>query len=441
MNDFLRMLIPWANDWNIIISSAIIIFSIIAIVTYTKTKSRDVLNSMPGILTSLGLFGTFGAICSSLAGIATEPAEVMDKVGKSLDELQKLGVSSGDLDLKKIISDLIPAFSTSIYGLFGAILFTVFTKIRYAKEDAELEASLKFKEPERALESIYDKIEEQISTGKENNEKLTMSIAAQSEILSKFVDGFISEMQKTFEAMNTAIQKKVTDYGDTQFDQSRKILEGVTTKMTEEAMNLIKDHNDQIKALNDSALQYQKSQEEQLRLQSEASLEKMKELTEKTLELQQENMEKEFDIHSNLVTSMSNTIVQSTSEIVASIRNECEILAAAILRNVDSLKESYNFINEKSSSIISNYEQAAEAYKDAVQGAHDLNESTDKALVAIDNNLKSVGKTNENVARIARLVEDKESNMEAIIMRIEELGKTLITLQKLEAALTKITSK
>ncbi|MBR6871303.1 MAG: hypothetical protein IKM91_06770, partial [Candidatus Methanomethylophilaceae archaeon] len=116
-------------------------------------------------------------------------------------------------------------------------------------------------------------------------------------------------------------------------------------------------------------------------------------------------------------------------------------LEAAVAENVQKLNESYEFISDQSASIVSNYEQASEAYRDAVQNAHDLNEKVEKELVEVESGLKSVGKTNESVERVISVVKEKEANMEAIVMRIEELGKAIVSLQKLESVLSRIAPK
>ena len=41
--------------------------AVIFAVIYRFTKSRQLLNSLPGLFTSLGLLGTFVAICNSLS--------------------------------------------------------------------------------------------------------------------------------------------------------------------------------------------------------------------------------------------------------------------------------------------------------------------------------------------------------------------------------------
>ena len=82
---------------------------------YTKTKSRQLLNSLPGIFTSMGLLGTFCAICYSLGSeIQSMPTEVTSNIGKTIAEA---GLDSSNLDIIDIIYKLIPAFTSSIAGI------------------------------------------------------------------------------------------------------------------------------------------------------------------------------------------------------------------------------------------------------------------------------------------------------------------------------------
>ena len=69
---------------------------------YKETKSRALLNCIPGIFTSLGLLGTFCAICWSLHGLGDVQTEVIDQTGKTLKEVREAG--SQNLDIMKIIS-------------------------------------------------------------------------------------------------------------------------------------------------------------------------------------------------------------------------------------------------------------------------------------------------------------------------------------------------
>jgi Cytochrome bd-type quinol oxidase, subunit 2 len=461
MSDFLKTLIPWANWWNALILSLDIIVVIVFRYYYNKTKSRNLLTSMPGLFTSLGILGTFGAICQSLAGISTDTAVTLPQVGMTVAEAT--ASSHNSLDLKEIIANLIPAFSTSIYGLVFAFFATIFTKLRFAKEDAALVETLKYKEPERALEALdehvtkmTEAIDNEVAANKENNQKLTDSIAAQSDILDKFVEKFVKEMENCFKAMNTVIEERVTNFGTTQFSQSRELLEGLTKRLGDDALGILASHQESVRTLTEAssadladirnslktAVDGLKADTvsgiETLTAQQMAALQK---LADDSLALQKQSVEDQNAFNSNLLSQMSTSLSETATRIISSVSEQISLLEAAVAENVQKLNESYEFISDQSASIVSNYEQASEAYRDAVQNAHDLNEKIEKELVEVESGLKSVGKTNESVEKVISAVKEKEANMEAIVMRIEELGKAIVSLQKLESVLSRIAPK
>lgn len=167
----------------------------------------------------------------------------------------------------------------------------------------------------------------------------------------------------------------------------------------------------------------------------------LQKITEDSLNDQMRAIEAQNDFNSELLNRMSSSLENTTAHIIESVGAQIAILQTALRDNIQKLNESYDFITDKSASIVSNYEQATAAYQDAVQNAHDLNEKVAKGLTEVGDSLKIVGKTNENVDKILELIENKETNMEAIVMRIEELGSTIVTLQKLESVLSKIASR
>ena len=73
-----------------------IVIAVIFGFIYYKNRSRQLLNSLPGLFTSLGLLGTFVAICNSLGDI-----------------------NQDSLEIDTIIRNLVPAFTSSIvrYGI------------------------------------------------------------------------------------------------------------------------------------------------------------------------------------------------------------------------------------------------------------------------------------------------------------------------------------
>ncbi len=78
-----------------------IVIAVIFGFIYYKNRSRQLLNSLPGLFTSLGLLGTFVAICNSLGDI-----------------------NQDSLEIDTIIRNLVPAFTSSIAGLISAFIAT-----------------------------------------------------------------------------------------------------------------------------------------------------------------------------------------------------------------------------------------------------------------------------------------------------------------------------
>ena len=452
MGDFLRTLIPWANWWNELILSLDIIVLIVFSFYYKRTKSRTLLTSMPGLFTSLGILGTFCAICYSLAGISAEPIASSD-LGMTVAEATK---ASGSLDLRRIIADLIPAFSTSIYGLVFAFFVTIYAKIRFAFEDAALVGTLKYKDPETALQAVDEHVQQLMEVSSANNDKLNDSIVAQSEILSTFVDTFMDKMKGTFEAMNTTIEERVSNFGTTQYTQSREILENITKKLGEDAKGILDAHNESVKTMTDAstadltaikeslaaAVANLKTDtvsgiEELTRKQNES----LQKLADDSLSLHMEASKEQNKFNEELLAKMGTSLSETATSIINGVGEQIKVLKEALVENIGKLQEAYEFIDDKSASIISNYEQVSEAYRDAVKNAHDLNERVEKGLVTVNTSLKDVGQTNEYIQKAVKLIEDKETNMEAIVMRIESLSSAIATLERLESVLSRISAK
>lgn len=82
---------------------------------FTKLRSKQLLNYVPNVWTSLGILGTFIAIVVSL-----------DSSGTS---------SLSDVDT--LVKNIIPAFTTSIMGIVGALVCSIAIKIIYAYEEKE----------------------------------------------------------------------------------------------------------------------------------------------------------------------------------------------------------------------------------------------------------------------------------------------------------------
>ena len=99
---------------------ASVVITVIFGLIYYKNRSRQLLNSLPGLFTSLGLLGTFVAICNSLGDI-----------------------NQDSLEIDTIIRNLVPAFTSSIAGLISAFIATAGCKIWYSYEDRKRKLTYK----------------------------------------------------------------------------------------------------------------------------------------------------------------------------------------------------------------------------------------------------------------------------------------------------------
>lgn len=245
----LELLLNIENFYFVILPGGLI--SLICYLKYRKTRSRALLNCLPGVFTSLGLLGTFYAICKSLGGIEQISPELIDNTGKTLAQVQATG--GKDLNIIKIISELIPAFTTSIFGLVFALVATVWAKWVFATEEAKENKSLENKRPEEYIqdlakqsvitnEKLAQLIQLQLNQEEKNreyNDKLNSNISNQSKILKEFIDGFVNRMDEIFKQMNGAVQKQVKDFGEEQFIKTSEVLASITEKLSNISADII----------------------------------------------------------------------------------------------------------------------------------------------------------------------------------------------------------
>ena len=501
----------------------------------TKSHSRQLLNSIPTIWTSLGIFGTFCAICISLNHFSVGEGE------------QNMSL------ITSLISKLVPAFSTSIYGIIGAVITTLINKTRYQTE--ELLEFEQIDSPENNIKALVELAREQQEQSRQYNEQLTKNILAQSEILQTFVNDFVAKMDVIFKKMESSIEQQVKAFGESQFEQSRQVIENMTKKMSEVSSGLLEQQNSNIKASMDAtqqqlgeissslasmienitsssssavqALSDQQRESLTLMVQNQEALStKLFEVSSDLLEQQRDNIKFSIDstqqqlgeISSSLasmienITSSSSSAVQtlsdqqresltqllqsqealssrlyeesaktseqmqakmeklgeqyaasneemlriateqnervaeqlneSLSSVVAQIseavKSECNCLTESITSVVTQLKVGYEFIDEHIAQIKSDYEQATLAYRDAVQNAHDNNETIENAIVRMDESLAAVEATNKSIKDILVLLETRQTNIDNLTQRIREIGEAIVTLQNLESTLNKL---
>lgn len=238
---------------------------------YKETQSRPLLNCLPGVFTSLGLLGTFLSICISLHGLGNINSAVVDNTGKTLAQVQAAG--SQNLDIMKIISELIPAFTSSIVGLICALAVTVWTKVKFADEESAENSRLEGMTPEEYIRDIAFSTKEMTSQkalintnndllaqliqlqkyqgekSREYNNKLNDNISHQSDILKEFVDGFVKRMDDIFKQMRGAIQQQVQNFGEEQFTKTSQLLTSITERLSNASNDIINNQRQSVETM------------------------------------------------------------------------------------------------------------------------------------------------------------------------------------------------
>ena len=481
------------NIYNILVLAIGGFIAYKCIKNYERTKSRPLLNSMPGVFTSLGILGTFLSICVSLNNIQVQVA------------------------ISDIINELIPAFTSSIVGLLCALGVTVWTKNKFAKEDAEDSSRLKNKSPEdyirdiainsemlspqkEHLSQLVGLLKTQEEKNREYNDKLNENIIKQSKILKEFIDGFVNRMDQIFQQMQGAIEQQVKTFGEDQFNKTSEVLTGITKKLSEVSTQIIdkqrqsvetmmSNTNNEIGAISSSVTEeigklsasiqtalaaLGTSQSERLgaiisnydtlaeklsqqnttfaekvstQLQGEYqkvqqhnvdSLQQMIDLRDAYREATYEVMTNTIDMNEKVTTNLRKSMSEFVAGIQSSITTQCAALGAAITQNVESLNKAYQFIESLVAEIRQNYDQAVLAYGDAVNVAHRSNESTEKAIAATNKSLQSVEETNKKVGEVLNLLSERQENIEKLTKQINSVSATIEQLQRLESMLNKI---
>lgn len=415
---------------------------------YKKTNSRQLLNSLPGIWTSLGLLGTFIAICASLGGIST--VEAVDNFGKTVAE------ATPEIDIKTIISDLIPAFSTSIYGLLFATFITILNKVRYAKEDKLIDDEINNISPEKYISDILGELKAQTAKNGEYNERLICTLGSQSKILESFVNDFVRRMNVIFKEMGDDIRTNINSFGKEQFKNSADLLHAIMAKLAESTNSLIQKQSESVTSLmsntneqlsgissqiKKSTLEISKSATESMSTLISEQKEKLDALIAKNNDFNNTIIEQSAKLNKQVSDNLLDSLTSLTTNIQSTISQQCDVLSKAIAGCVEKLKESYSFITNRTASICSNYQQAVEAYRDAVQNAHDINDSFEHTICSIDDSIKNLDETNKNVTLAIDLVIQRHEKIEHLVASINEMSIAIDTLRKLESQLNKINQR
>ena len=459
------------NIYNYIVLFGGSIIAFILWCVYKKTHSRPLLNSIPGIFTSLGLFGTFMSIVFALGDIKesdfsnvkseTDTEATVSQRMSAEDEVDaENGVrradakttSDGTDNTIKIIRKLVPAFTSSILGLILALLATVFCKIVFALEDGKLDKKIKGKTPEECLFGILEETSEttKILRSQENetklyNEQLKSNIVEQNRILKGFIDGFVEKMGDIFDNMKSSITTQVESLGNDQLAKAEGVLStiseqlgAVTTQLLDAQKNsvkeLVENTNSQLETMAKSVA----SQYELIQKNASENVATMTDLKEQYAQTNANMLKQATDMNKQATDDMRDSLQGFVGDIKESVSSECKALHSAIESNVATLTKSYNFLKDRLAQITHDYEQAGLAFDNAVTNSHRQNESTENAIKKANESLDLLGETNERLGELLEAFNSRQDNVETLISHINEMGSAIATLQRLETQLKRL---
>lgn len=467
----LSTLSPILDGTGVFILSFIIatIFAVI----YRFTKSRQLLNSLPGLFTSLGLLGTFVAICNSLGGI---------------DSMQSPNVLL-------IIQKLIPAFTSSIAGLIAAFIATTACKIWYSYEEKRIDKKVENKTPEECLfevmnntsqthasiEEVVSLLKQKAAKDEEYNQKLNDSISQQSKILEDFINKFVVRMEEIFTKMQGNIEQQIQDFGEDQFKKTSAILTEITQKLSDSSTTLIAKQEQSVTEMIDrtneglssvtttvvqqvdklcadttSALQDISAKQredfsgiiekygdlaQRLTQQGADGLQQMEELKQTYQSANASMLQSTTDMNNEITAGFRSSISTLIADMQALIRQQVESLSAAITNSVQTLQQSYDYIDNHMAHIKGNYDSSAQSFEDAMKLAHRHNEASDKLVKTFNESIGAVVETNEKIDNVLSVLVERQENIESLIVKINQIGETIELLQKLELQLNRIASK
>lgn len=278
--------------------------------------------------------------------------------------------------------------------------------------------------------------------------------------------------------MGDAIKKNINDFGEKQFENSAKVLEGVVKRMSELSETLLSQQTSSVNAmvantnekistmtesiegqmytLNLSTIKTmtgimadQKAKMDAIINQSVGSMEKIAAVQEEKLSsiVDQHNvftskvMTEATQINEKIIGEMRESLAEFVNSLQASIREQCNSLESAIASNTNLLKNNYDYIRNHIAEIRTNYEQSTRAYTDAVQNAHNMNESFEHTIKSMNTSLNALDATNKNIVTILDIVKERYEKTERLVTTISEMSAAIEVLQKLESQLNKINNK
>lgn len=207
---------------NISVLALGLISTLVFLVLYfTKLKSKQLLNYLPNVWTSLGILGTFIAIVYSL------------------EDLQNSS-SGNEINVIGLIEDIAPAFITSIIGICGAIITSITIKIIYAIEEKKEECIY--------ADTVGGNISPELMLDRINRsiEKLINVTTLQESNIKSFLDNYMLQLDAFYNKIFESNKEQVHTLSDEYVHSVAQVLAGANEEINKRIDTLLLSHSESI---------------------------------------------------------------------------------------------------------------------------------------------------------------------------------------------------
>ena len=297
-------------------------------------------------------------------------------------------------------------------------------------------------------QNIKDFGEEQFKKCADTLETLTQKMSALS---TGLLDEQKNNVQQMINGTNTqlqAVSTNVTENMTSLCKQISDVLNTLQSSQNERLSAIIKNYDNLSSKLATQNTEFAEKMtvqlnEEYAKVQKHStdSLQQMIDLKDAYTKVNQEMLQSSTSMNREVSTELRNSLSTFVTDLQKTVIDEVNVLSTAIITNVEALKKSYAYISDHVANIKGNYESAAQAYIDAVNTAHRMNENQENMLSTINDSMKHVLHTNEKVDEVIAVMKKRQERIENLISHINDISYTIETLQKLESQLNRIANK
>ena len=303
---------------------------------------------------------------------------------------------------------------------------------------------------------MHGQIEQNIKDfGEEQFKKCADTLEALTDKMSSLSKGLLEEQKTNVQQMiagtNTELQSvssNVTVQITSLCTRMTSALANLRSSQDEKLTSIVENYNalsEKLASQNSDFAEKMNAQfnaeYEKIQEQNTNSLQQMVDLKDAYAEVNQEMLQSSTSMNREVSAELRNSLSTFVTDLQKTVTDEVNALSSAIVTNVEALERSYAYISDHVRNIKGNYESAAQAYIDAVNNAHRMNESQENMLSTINDSMKHVVHTNEKVDEVIAVIEERQERIENLISHINEISTTIETLQKLESQLNRITNK